>query len=187
MSTNYYMHVTYRDYPWFDIPVLVILNNYVKWNPFSFTVFNESAEPDYGWCEFIWSSINLYCIVAILGGVVGCKLPYTVTIFTYSLSHWWCLMHWSSSSSCSWMWEPSVRVAILMWLHIIWIVLDNIRCEGDDLFEEAEQCHYSQDYRDECAAPVSDDPDNNVVPINNNSEVICTCKFRDGQRVCADC
>ena len=72
-------------------------------------------------------------------------------------------------------------------LHDCVLLLDNIRCEGEDLFEQAETCHYSRDFRDECSAPLS--AEREVVPINMNitPPVVCTCKFRDGLRVCADC
>jgi len=74
-----------------------------------------------------------------------------------------------------------------------WVVLlDNIECEGDDLLEQAERCHYSRDFRAGCAAPVPlpKHPDflPEVVSINNNTPaVLCTCKFRDGKRVCVNC
>ena len=65
--------------------------------------------------------------------------------------------------------------------------LDNIRCEGENLFEQAEVCHYSMDFRDECSAPLSDEREE-IVPIRNiTPPVVCTCKFRNGMRVCADC
>ena len=65
--------------------------------------------------------------------------------------------------------------------------LDNIKCEGEDLFLQAELCHYSRDFRGECAAPISDN-EQPVVSINNDTSVIiCTCKFRGGERVCDDC
>ena len=65
-----------------------------------------------------------------------------------------------------------------MWLNH---VLDNIKCDGEGLYEEAKQCHYSQEFTYECAAPI------NATAINNVSNVICTCKIRGGQTVCADC
>ena len=68
-----------------------------------------------------------------------------------------------------------------MWFYIFLVLLDNIKCEGEDLMDEAEQCHYSQDFRDSCAAPET------AVPINNESDILCTCKFRNGKTVCADC
>ncbi|XP_065912733.1 voltage-gated hydrogen channel 1-like [Dysidea avara] len=57
---------------------------------------------------------------------------------------------------------------------------NNIECEGEDLEEQAELCHYSRESRDYCAAPVK------VVPINQNGSHLCTCKFRGGKRVCRD-
>lgn len=70
---------------------------------------------------------------------------------------------------------------------VIVFLLDNINCEGENLFEQAEACHYSKDFRDECSAPLSDEREE-VVPIRNvTPPVVCTCKFRDGMRVCADC
>ena len=74
---------------------------------------------------------------------------------------------------------------------VIWIIIDNIRCDGDNLLDEAEWCHYSSDFRNECAAPIYDPTDDEhpeVVPIRNNTPaVICTCKFSGGERVCANC
>ncbi|XP_065912732.1 voltage-gated hydrogen channel 1-like [Dysidea avara] len=57
---------------------------------------------------------------------------------------------------------------------------DNIECEGEDLEEQAEMCHYSTESRYHCAAPVG------VVPINQSATRLCTCKFRGGKRVCRD-
>jgi len=59
--------------------------------------------------------------------------------------------------------------------------IDNIECEGEDLEEQAEMCHYSREFRYECAAPAG------VIPINRNGSHLCTCKFRGGRRVCRDC
>ena len=68
------------------------------------------------------------------------------------------------------------------------LLLDNIRCEGENLLEQAEVCHYSRDFRDECSAPLSEDLDEEIIPIMNiTPPVVCSCKFRNGQRVCADC
>ena len=70
--------------------------------------------------------------------------------------------------------------------YVIWIMIDNIQCDGEDLLDQAERCHYSSDFRHDCAAPISDEYP--IVPITNDTPaIICTCKFRDGQRVCADC
>ena len=56
---------------------------------------------------------------------------------------------------------------------------DNIECEGEELLEQAEACHYDNERA--CAAP------SNVTPISDHANHLCTCKFRGGKRVCRNC
>ena len=81
--------------------------------------------------------------------------------------------------------ELLVSATILNVIYVFLVLSDNIRCEGERLMDAAEQCHYSKEFRDDCAAPVFDNE--TVVPINNKSRILCTCKIRNGQSVCADC
>ena len=64
----------------------------------------------------------------------------------------------------------------------------NLQCEGETLFEQKDRCHYDDP---ELCRPtaklilekrnISSSPGRGV-----GEDDLCTCKFRGGQRVCAD-
>lgn len=66
--------------------------------------------------------------------------------------------------------------------------IGNLQCEGETLFEQQELCHYTQ--RESCAPPaklilekinISQSPGS-----GRGEDGLCTCKFSNGKRVCAD-
>lgn len=78
--------------------------------------------------------------------------------------------------------------------NVLCLFLDNIKCEGEGVVEQAEFCHYSHSSRDKCGPPailllegINISP---AVPGPNGSEGtgkygLCSCQFNPGgKRVC---
>ena len=68
------------------------------------------------------------------------------------------------------------------------LLLDNLKCEGETLLEQKENCHYQK--FEECGPTarliqqhrnISSSPGEGV-----GKDGLCTCKFRGGKRVCDD-
>ena len=69
----------------------------------------------------------------------------------------------------------------------------NIDCEGEGIVEQAEFCHYSSEYREECGPPAqllleginisaARSPNENTTGLGNFG--LCSCQFDGGRRTC---
>lgn len=74
------------------------------------------------------------------------------------------------------------------WSLPLQLFLDNLKCEGEDKYEQKVSCHYED--HEKCGPPakliLQYRNIQNSAGSGKGEDELCTCKFRGGQRVCDD-